>query len=151
VSILIDTRIAHPVLASASHRFSVGDLVRLTSRIGVWPKTDEIYHVTATLPARDNLLQYRIRSDNERHERVATEDNLEPVRTAPSAESAVFASRTTQSAVKGPAIVSRGQIAGDRTSSMPKPGKAAVKPAPSAGGRTTTTAPSPSSRGKARK
>jgi hypothetical protein len=150
VSILIDTRIAHPVPASASHRFSVGDLVRLTSRIGVWPKTDEIYHITATLPARDNLLQYRIRSDNERHERVATEDNLEPVRTAPSAESAVFAPRPAQPAVQKPAIVSKGELARDRTSPAPKPGKAAAKAAPSKGGRTTTTA-TPSSRGKARK
>ncbi len=37
----------------------------------------ETFRVVATLPERNDLLQYRIRSDNERHERVTTEDNLE--------------------------------------------------------------------------
>lgn len=102
-------------LEIAPHRFAVGEIVRLTSRIGVWPKTDEVYRITATLPPRDDALQYRIRSDNERHERVATEDNLELVRTPPGAENAVFSSWTTdRPATEGPASVAIGQKRGNR-------------------------------------
>jgi hypothetical protein len=41
--------------------------------------TAEVFRITATLPARDNSPQYRMRNDEERHERVTTEDNLEEV------------------------------------------------------------------------
>ena len=86
------------LLESAQHRFSVGQFVRLTNRIGVWPKTDEVYRITGTLPARDNSLQYRIRNDDERHERVATEDNLELVEAPPSTDGATLNSWTEGSA-----------------------------------------------------
>lgn len=62
-----------------THRFHVGQIVRLKPRFGDSPSTAEFYHITLTLPARDNFLQYRIRNDDERYERVATEDRLEPV------------------------------------------------------------------------
>lgn len=65
-----------------AHRFAVGQVVRLRGRSGDWPLTGELYHVTGTLPARDNALQYRIRNDGERYERVAIEDDLELVRAA---------------------------------------------------------------------
>ena len=75
-----------PTLEGATHQFSVGQSVRMRSRSGVFPKTDEIFRITRTLPARDNLLQYRLRSESENHERVATEDNLELVGSEPVAE-----------------------------------------------------------------
>ncbi|MGO4831133.1 hypothetical protein AB4144_02375 [Rhizobiaceae sp. 2RAB30] len=64
---------------TASHLFRVGQVVRLKSHLGASLKTAEFYRVTGTLPPRDNSMQYRIRNDAERHERVATEDSLEPV------------------------------------------------------------------------
>jgi len=64
---------------AASHLFRIGQLVRMKSRFGAPPRTAEIYRVTGTMPARDNSPQYRIRNDEERHERVASEDSLESV------------------------------------------------------------------------
>lgn len=69
---------------AATHLFAVGQAVRLKGGFGTFPQTAEIYRIRATLPARGDSLQYRIRSDGERHERVATQDSLEPVATSPS-------------------------------------------------------------------
>ena len=60
-----------------AHRFVIGQSVRLRGRFGLPLNTAEIYRITGTLPARDNSPQYRLRNDEERHERVTTEDNLE--------------------------------------------------------------------------
>ena len=60
----------------SSHRFTIGQLVCLKSGLPSRSASKETYRVTATLPARDNSLQYRIRSDVERYERVMTEDLL---------------------------------------------------------------------------
>jgi hypothetical protein len=63
-----------------THQFEVGQPVRLTG--GGWlssVKPSELFLVTATLPPRGDVLQYRIRSETERHERVATQDSLEAV------------------------------------------------------------------------
>lgn len=65
-----------------THRFAIGQTVRLQSSFGMSLRTAELYRVTATLPLRDCSPQYRIRSDEERHERVTTEDNLEEVESA---------------------------------------------------------------------
>ncbi|WP_245475468.1 MULTISPECIES: hypothetical protein [unclassified Mesorhizobium] len=73
-------RNARPIQHGAPARlFDIGQAVRLKGGLGVGPKTGEIYHVTRTLPPRGNSPQYRIRSDAEPHERVVTEDRLEPV------------------------------------------------------------------------
>ena len=69
--------------AMPMHLFTIGQAVRLRGNFGTFPKTSEIYHITGTLPARGDSLQYRIRSDGELHERVATQDSLEPVDTSP--------------------------------------------------------------------
>lgn len=63
----------------AAHRFAIGQIVRLKSSFGMSLRTAELYRVTGTLPSRDNSPQYRIRSDQERHERMTTEDSLEAV------------------------------------------------------------------------
>lgn len=60
-----------------THFFAVGQSVRLKSGFGRTPA--DIYHITGTLPPRGNSPQYRIRNDEERHERVTTQDDLEPV------------------------------------------------------------------------
>lgn len=77
-------RNARPVRReAATHLFAIGQAVRLKGGFGTFPKTAEIYRITATLPPRGDSLQYRIRSDGELHERVATQDSLEPVDTSP--------------------------------------------------------------------
>ncbi|TPI08728.1 hypothetical protein FJW06_28030 [Mesorhizobium sp. B4-1-3] len=73
-------RNARPIQHGAPARlFDIGQAVRLKGSLGVGPQTGEIYRVTGTLPSRENSLQYRIRSESEPHERVVTEDRLEPV------------------------------------------------------------------------
>jgi len=62
-----------------AHRFAIGQSVRLRTRFGLSPRTAEIFRITGTLPERGNSPQYRIRSDDERHERVTTEDSLEEI------------------------------------------------------------------------
>ena len=64
---------------AAKHLFSIGQSVRLKGGFQTSPKLEDVYRITATLPPRDNLFQYRIRHDEERHERVTTQDCLEPV------------------------------------------------------------------------
>ena len=63
----------------SSHRFVIGQSVRLNTRFGLSGKVADVYRITAMLPARDNSPQYRIRSDEEPHDRVTTEDSLEEV------------------------------------------------------------------------
>jgi hypothetical protein len=76
-------RTARPIRhEAASHRFAVGQTVRLRNDFGSFPKDSEIYRITATLPPSGNAPQYRIHSDGERHERVTTEDSLQPADTS---------------------------------------------------------------------
>lgn len=70
-------------LEQASHLFHVGQMVRMRSRFGNAGRSAELFRVTGMLPARDNSPQYRIRSDDERHDRVATQDSLEPLGATP--------------------------------------------------------------------
>lgn len=71
------SRARRRVPEAPSHLFRIGQMVRIKSTFGVSSETAELYRVVATLPPRDNSPQYRIRSDAERHERVATQDILE--------------------------------------------------------------------------
>lgn len=64
---------------AAKHLFAVGQLVRLKGGFGTPVLPADIYHITATLPPRGDSPQYRIRNDDERHERVTTQDSLELV------------------------------------------------------------------------
>jgi hypothetical protein len=77
-----------------THIYALGQSVRLKGSFGTFPKSTEIYHVTGRLPARGDSLQYRIRSDGERCERVTTEDSLEPVPVPPDDENATLLERT---------------------------------------------------------
>jgi hypothetical protein len=77
-----------------THLYALGESVRLKGSFSTFPKSTEIYHVTGRLPARGYSLQYRIRGDSERYERVTTEDSLEPVPGPPDDESATLLERT---------------------------------------------------------
>ena len=79
---------------AATHLFAVGQAVRLRGTFGTFPKTADIYRITGTLPPRENSPQYRIRNDDERHERVTTQDSLEPVDTSQSGDGATLIERT---------------------------------------------------------
>ena len=61
----------------SAHRFAVGQVVHLRSSFRLLPAAAGRYRITGLMPERDNSPQYRIRSDEERHDRVATEDDLE--------------------------------------------------------------------------
>jgi len=64
---------------AATHLFTVGQTVRLKGAFGRLSQLVDIYHITRTLPPSGDLPQYRIRNDSELHERVTTQDNLEPM------------------------------------------------------------------------
>ncbi|WP_144706257.1 hypothetical protein [Aminobacter sp. J44] len=72
-------RTARPTRREApTHLFTVGQTVRLKGGFGKPALPADIYHITCTLPPRGDSPQYRIRNDDERYERVTTQDNLEP-------------------------------------------------------------------------
>jgi hypothetical protein len=78
----------------ATHLFTVGQVVRLKGGFGQRSQSTEIYRIAGTLPPSGDSPQYRIRNDDERHERVTTQDNLEPVRTSSGGEGATLIERT---------------------------------------------------------
>lgn len=83
-----------PRREAQSHLFAVGQTVRLKGGFGRIAQATDLYQITATLPPRGTALQYRIRSDEERHERVATQDSLEPVDTSSATDAAALLERT---------------------------------------------------------
>lgn len=66
-----------PRTDTPSHLFAIGQTVRMKSRTGLVQKTAELFQIKSMMPVKDGSPQYRIRSDQETHERVTTEDNLE--------------------------------------------------------------------------
>jgi hypothetical protein len=88
----VTNRLVRPTArrANAIHLFTVGQSVRLRKHPEEHTRSaDIVYRITGTMPAQGSALQYRIRSDQERHERVAIEDSLEPLR-APSGSAALI-------------------------------------------------------------
>jgi len=77
-----------------AHLFTIGQAVRLKGGLVRPALPADIYHITGTLPARGDSLQYRIRNDDERHERVTTQDSLEPVDMSQSGRSSTLIERT---------------------------------------------------------
>lgn len=80
--------------AAATHLFAVGQAVRLRRSFGSSLTTSEVYCITGTLPPRGDSPQYSIRNDDERHERVTTQDKLEPVRLSQPGDGAILIERT---------------------------------------------------------
>lgn len=72
-----------------THKFAIGQRVCLKTGFGRAPVAAEIFQITATLPPRGNSLQYRIRNDDERHERVTTQDDLVAFSTSPTGTSLI--------------------------------------------------------------
>jgi hypothetical protein len=72
----------------------VGQTVRLRGSFGASRTTAEIYPVTGTLPPKGGSPQYRVRNDDERHERVTTRDRLEPASLKPGGEGASLIEKT---------------------------------------------------------
>jgi hypothetical protein len=64
---------------AATHLFEVGQAVRMKVGLGGSTLSSDIYHITARLPPRGDSPQYRIRNDDERHERVTTQASIEPL------------------------------------------------------------------------
>lgn len=77
-----------------AHLFTIGQAVRLKGGFIRPALPTDIYHITGTLPARGDSPQYRIRNDDERHERVTTQDSLEPVDMSQSSSGATLIERT---------------------------------------------------------
>ena len=65
-----------------THLFNIGQAVRLKGGLRGPALPADVYYITGTLPPVGESLQYRIRNDDERYERVTTQDSLEPVRTS---------------------------------------------------------------------
>lgn len=78
----------------STHLFKVGDSVRLKDGFGRPALPTDIYRITGTLPPRGNSPQYRIRNDDERHERVITQDSLEPIVASAPGNDATLIERT---------------------------------------------------------
>ena len=74
-----------PSAPTATHLFPIGQAVRM--RAG-FLHAGEVFLITAKLPPNGDSLQYRIRNEEERFERVATQSSLEPV--DPTAASKTF-------------------------------------------------------------
>jgi hypothetical protein len=58
----------------SGHKFKIGQTVRYAAPFSLSAAAD--YKITLLLPTQDNELQYRIKSANEPHERVAKESQL---------------------------------------------------------------------------
>ncbi len=79
---------------SPTHLSTVGQTVRLKDGVNRPALVSEIYHITGVLPPSGDLPQYRIRSDDERRERVTTQNSLEPVSMSPSDDGENLIERT---------------------------------------------------------
>jgi hypothetical protein len=63
--------------ATLTHRFHVGQMVRLGGGFPLRIAVAGDYKVLSQLPSRDGELQYRVKSDREPYERVVKESELE--------------------------------------------------------------------------
>jgi hypothetical protein len=61
----------------AGYLYELGDIVCLRNRTRMMLSLPESYEVTALLPPRDNVVQYKVKSEDERFERVVMEDDIE--------------------------------------------------------------------------
>lgn len=88
------TRLPSDPPDAKTHLYAVGQAIRLKGEFMQRSQAVGIYHITGTLPPTGEFPQYRIRNDDERHERVATQDNLDPVNTSSGSEGATLIERT---------------------------------------------------------
>jgi hypothetical protein len=80
---------------AVTHRFVIGQKVRMKGGSSYTSaNSGDIYQITAMLPAAGGSPQYRIRNEEERHERVCTQDMLESAGKRSSDDSAGILERT---------------------------------------------------------
>jgi hypothetical protein len=72
-----EKRVVRPIKAAPAHRYRAGDRVRLNAHPSTLQRAEGAYQVLATLPFEGNRLQYRVRNEEERYERIVSEDDLE--------------------------------------------------------------------------
>lgn len=61
----------------SDYRFALGDLVCFR---GASPlKRPESFEITAQMPPRDGVVQYKIKNVDEKFERVVQEDDIDPI------------------------------------------------------------------------
>jgi hypothetical protein len=91
----IQRRATRPIRhGAAPHLYAVGQAVRFKGGFAPKSQSAGIYRITATLPPQAESPQYRIRNDDERHERMTTEDKLEPVSATSASDGATLVDRT---------------------------------------------------------
>jgi hypothetical protein len=66
-----------PSTSEPGHRFSVGNMVRLSKFLPLRNAVQGAYEILAQLPERDGELQYRIKSEREPYQRIVLEGELE--------------------------------------------------------------------------
>jgi hypothetical protein len=78
----------------AQHLYAVGQAVRLKDGFAQRSQAPGVYRVTRRLPPRGEFPQYHIRNDNERYERLASQDELEAVNASSGGEGDALLERT---------------------------------------------------------
>ena len=63
----------------ATHKFAVGQTVRFSPDRGQEHAKGGLFKIVRLLPEAENVLQYRVKSETDGHERVVREDQLERV------------------------------------------------------------------------
>lgn len=93
---LLRRRIVSPPQRDPVHLFTIGQIVQLKRSMGMPKERLGTYQITARMPMTDGRLQYRIRSQDERHERVSWQEDLEAVTVSGSASLAEQTFGTTR-------------------------------------------------------
>jgi hypothetical protein len=60
----------------ATHKFAVGQAVRFSPDRGQEHEKGELFKIVRLLPEAENVVQYRVKSETDGHERVVREDQL---------------------------------------------------------------------------
>ncbi|QGZ34123.1 hypothetical protein [Stappia indica] len=87
-------RAGPPAAEQGQHLLTIGQDVRLRSTRGRQATKGDIYRITGVMPVEAGAPQYRIRSAEENHERVAMQDELEPLDASGSGAQATLMERT---------------------------------------------------------
>jgi hypothetical protein len=65
--------------APISHRFAIGNMVRLSKTVPMRYAVAGLYEILAQLPEQEGELQYRVKSEREPYQRIVKEGELEAV------------------------------------------------------------------------
>lgn len=76
------------------HIYDIGQAVKMRQGGNGDRLSGEVYRITGRLPSRNGLPQYRIRSERESHDRMATQEVLVPVSERPTDANAALIEKT---------------------------------------------------------